>query len=340
MPITVIAGAQYGSEGKGKVCHAWAKRFDGVIAVRVGGPNSGHTVVDARGRHVFRQLPTPSLLPKTLSVIPPGAYIREEVLLEEIASLQLTSSLLVVDPRAVVVTDADVAIEADSRLTARIGSTGSGTGAAVQRRVQRDGTLTRAADLTSLRQYLGDTLPLMHDALSEGKRILIEGTQGYGLSLLHGLEGDFATSRDTTAAGFLSETGLSPLEVDEVVLVARAFPIRVAGNSGALQNETSWTALGERSGRNLEERTTVTKRVRRVGEFEPEIVRRAIYANRPTHVVLNHVDYVADLNSIQGVEQARRFVAEVATALDRRIDLVGVSESEFVDCELHALLNL
>jgi len=337
MPITVVAGAQYGSEGKGKVAHAWAQRSQEVVAVRVGGPNSGHTVVDENGHHVFRQLPTSSLLPNTLSVVPPGAYVREQVLLEEIAAFGLDSSRLVIDPRSVVVTDADVEREVRSQLTARIGSTSSGTGAAVQRRVQRDGTLTRAKDLRSLRQYLGDTLPLMHQALSEGRRILIEGTQGYGLSLLHGLEGDFATSRDTTAAGFLSETGLSPLDVDEVVLVARAFPIRVAGNSGSLENETSWAALGERSGRSLEERTTVTKRVRRVGEFEPEIVRRAIYANRPTHLVLNHVDYVADLSAAQGVQQARRFVSEVSNALDRKIDLVGVSESAFVDAELRAL---
>lgn len=340
MPITVVAGAQYGSEGKGKVAHAWAQRSNEVIAVRVGGPNSGHTVVDDNGQHVLRQLPTAALLPTSLSIVPPGAYLREQVILDEIQALGLDSSRLLIDPRAVIITDADITAEAEAHLSARIGSTGSGTGAAVQRRVRRDGTLTRAEDVDSLRGYLGDTLPLMHEALSDGRRILIEGTQGYGLSIMHGLERDFATSRDTTAAGFLSEAGLSPLDVDEVVLVARAFPIRVAGNSGQLANETSWIEVGRRSGRSLEERTTVTKRVRRVGEFEPEIVRRAIYANRPTHLVLNHVDYVADLGSPEGADDAQRFVAEVASAIDRRVDLVGTSARDLVAVAPQALGRL
>lgn len=337
MPISVIAGAQYGSEGKGKVAHAWAKRSEDVIAVRVGGPNSGHTVVDDEGRHVFRQLPTAALEQTTLSVVPPGAYLREHVILDEIRSLNLDSSRLLIDPRAVVITDADVEAENSAQLSARIGSTGSGTGAAVGRRIRRDGTLVRAENLESLREYLGDTLPLLHEALRDQRRVLIEGTQGYGLSIMHGLERDFATSRDTTAAAFVSEAGLSPLDVDEVVLVARAFPIRVAGNSGELANETSWSELSERSGRHLEERTTVTKRVRRVGEFEPEIVRRAIYANSPTHLVLNHVDYVADLSSQEGVDGARQFVSHVEAALDRKIDLVGVSERKFVGSDLREL---
>jgi len=62
--------------------------------------------------------------------------------------------------------------------------------------------------------------------------VIIEGTQGFGLSLLHAADYPYVTSRDTTAAAFVSEAGLSPLDVDDIVLVLRAFPIRVGGNSG------------------------------------------------------------------------------------------------------------
>ena len=41
MPITIIVGGQYGSEGKGKVAHAMAKEMGASVAIRVGGPNSG-----------------------------------------------------------------------------------------------------------------------------------------------------------------------------------------------------------------------------------------------------------------------------------------------------------
>ena len=50
-----------------------------------------------------------------------------------------------------------------------------------------------------------------NSALDRGKKVLVEGTQGSGLSLYHSNSYPKATSRDTTAAGFLSEVGLSPV---------------------------------------------------------------------------------------------------------------------------------
>jgi adenylosuccinate synthase len=46
MPITVIIGGQFGGEGKGKVAHFFAQEKSAHIAVRVGGTNSGHTVIN------------------------------------------------------------------------------------------------------------------------------------------------------------------------------------------------------------------------------------------------------------------------------------------------------
>ncbi|WP_082569251.1 adenylosuccinate synthetase [Microbacterium sp. Root180] len=340
MPISIIVGAQYGSEGKGKVAHAWASRYGASVTVRVGGPNSGHTAVHDGQTHVFRQLPTAVLWPGIVAVLPPGSYIDASLLLREIESLGLGPDRLVVDPRAVVVTAADVDAEREAQLARRIGSTGSGTGSAVARRIRRDGSTVRAADVEELRPYLGDTLPLLHATISERGRVLIEGTQGYGLSLLHGLEGDFATSRDTTAAGFLSETGLSPRDVDQVVLVARSFPIRVAGNSGSLAFERSWEDIGAKTGRKeLIERTTVTNRIRRVGDFEPEVVRRAIYANSPSHIILNHLDYVSDVQTDRGRAEAAGFVQRIEEALQSRIDYLGLDAARIVSREeFHAVI--
>jgi len=41
MPVTVVVGEQFGSEGKGKVAHFFAKKMNARIVVRCGGPNSG-----------------------------------------------------------------------------------------------------------------------------------------------------------------------------------------------------------------------------------------------------------------------------------------------------------
>lgn len=335
MPISIVAGAQYGSEGKGKIAFEWAQRSHANAVVRVGGPNSGHTVIDAHGSPVvFRQLPTAALLPNVMSVLTPGSYIDLDVLSKELSFAEADPTSVCIDPRAVIVTHQDRTNEQKSGLTSRIGSTGSGTGSAVARRVSRDGSLTRASDIPELQPYLRDTLPYLRHVANTG-RLIIEGTQGYGLSLLHGQEGDFSTSRDTTAAGFLSETGLSPLDVDEIVLVARAFPIRVAGNSGSLRQEISWAEVGARTGLDdLKELTTVTQKVRRVGEFDPDIVLRAIAANRPTHLVMNHLDYVAKLDSNEGQAQARQFICDAEEALDRRIDFVGTGRSGLTEAQL------
>lgn len=71
--------------------------------------------------------------------------------------------------------------------------------------------------------------PLLHRGIDDGADVIIEGTQGFALSLLHGRDYPFVTSRDTTAAGFAMEAGISPRMIDNIVMVLRTFPIRVGG---------------------------------------------------------------------------------------------------------------
>src|SRR3990172_7811702 len=283
MPVSVVVGGQFGSEGKGKVAYHFAKKLEASAVVRVGGPNSGHTVVDDNGnRIVFQHLPTASILPKVICFVPAGSYISPEVLLSEIKKTKLTPERLIVDPNAMIISEEDVAIERAKKLTERIGSTASGTGEAVIRRINRGRSVKLAREEDQLRPYVRPTMPFMRRLLDDGKRVIVEGTQGFGLSLLHSSYYPFATSRDTTAAGFISEAGLSPLDVDDVILVIRSFPIRVAGNSGPLPSETDWDELTRTSGSKgkLVEYTSVTHRVRRVGKFDPGVVQKAIMANQ------------------------------------------------------------
>ena len=153
-------------------------------------------------------------------------------------------------PYANVITAEQKAWEREAGLVSGIGSTGSGVGAAVMATVARDASnfpLHRhdAAHCGALEQYLCDATLLMRQWLDADARIIIEGTQGFGLSLYEGGFWPKATSRATTAAAALAETGLSPMDVDNVVLVIRSYPIRVAGNSGPLPGETSWEAISE-----------------------------------------------------------------------------------------------
>lgn len=335
MPVTVVFGGQFGSEGKGKVAHALARRCGPSIAVRVGGANSGHTVIDPDGRvRKFRHLPTASILPGMISVIAAGSYIDADVLMSEIAETRLDPTRLLIDPNAVVITGGHRSAENASGLRERIGSTQSGTGAAVVSRLVRDGTAAFAASDERLRSFVRDTRSFLRKNLEVGRRVFVEGTQGFGLSVLHSPHYPNVTSRDTSAAGFISEAGLSPLDVDEIVMVIRAFPIRVAGNSGPLPNEIDWETVRRESGYDIDitERTTVTDNVRRVARFDGAVVRAAIEANTPTKIVLNHLDYIdATCRKSHCLSaKAKYFVCAVEAQLGSKIDFVGFGPSDIV----------
>lgn len=335
MPLSVVVGGQYGSEGKGKTSLHIARTDPTVRAViRVGGSNSGHVGIARDGtRHALRQLPAGAIDGHHMVLIPAGSYIDVDVLLAEIERLAYDAQLIKISPFAHVITQAHKDWERSTGLRQAIGSTESGTGAAVLSRVARGGPPLPAAvpaeHVAQLAPFLDDTVGIARKFLDLGSRLIIEGTQGYGLSALHAEAWPKATSRDTTAGTFVAEAGLSPLDVDDVTLVLRAYPIRVAGRqSGPLPQETSWRDIARQAGINedLTELTTVTQAPRRVGLFSPEIVRQAIAVNRPTRIVLNHLDYV-DPAVAKGTvtDRARAFIADVEQGIGRTVDWAGVS---------------
>ena len=339
MPVSVVVGGQYGSEGKGKVALHIAQATDAAAVVRVGGPNSGHTGVDDQGRSwIFRQLPASCLSRNALVILPAGSLIDPEILRREIEQVQLDEKRLFIDCRATVVSPAHRRSESDEGIVESIGSTGSGTGAALRERLSRRTDHRLAADDAYLKKFTHPFIPdLLRPLLNRGRRIVIEGTQGFGLSIWHGPVFPNATSRDTTAANFVAETGLAPHDVDDVVLAIRSFPIRVGGNSGPLQNEIDWPTLASEARLRPDhvELTSATKRVRRVARFHAGIVKQAIVVNRPHRVVMNHLDYVdPDVKSGVLSPKAIRFLVDVEQAIERKIDLVGVSPGSLVETKI------
>lgn len=119
--------------------------------------------------------------------------------------------------------------------------------------------------------------------------------------------------------------------MDDVTLVIRCYPIRVAGDSGPLTGETSWEQIAVEAGieADITEWTTVTRKMRRVGRFDPEIVYRAIQANRPSRIVLNHLDYV-DPQVRDGclTAKASAFVEKVEAGIGRRVDWLGIGPGQ------------
>lgn len=299
--VDVLVGGQYGSEGKGNIADYLSREY--AVLIRVGGPNAGHKVYEeppfthislpcgTRGNH------------KAQLLIGPGAVIQPKALLEEIRDCAVPPERLIVDEQAVVVSEADRRWE-KRNLKREIGSTAEGVGRATARRVTNrfrdDRACTLAKDLwvsfPELAPYVGSTAERLERAYARGERILLEGTQGTGLSIFHG-EYPSVTSRDTTVAGCLSEAGIGPRRVNRIVLVCRTYPIRVGGNSGDFSKEVDWSTVSERSGIPLHELVdqelgSRSGTPRRVGEFDWHLLRRACHLNSPTDVALTFVDYL------------------------------------------------
>jgi adenylosuccinate synthase len=298
--VWVVVGGQFGSEGKGKVSAIITLREEIDLCIRCGGPNSGHSFQDEAGELVLvRQLPTGFVRPQTRLLIPAGGLVDLDVLRAEIESLELGPDRVGVDRNAMIITASDRAHEQQLGLGPRLSSTLCGVGSAVARRALRASDVQLAGEVATsldwLRPFVTDVCGETNLAVDRGKKVLIEGTQGSGLSLYHSPHYPKTTSRETNAAGFVSEVGLSPRLVSEIVLVFRTFPIRVAGSqAGPLRDELGWEQLQAESGSPfpLHEYTTVTNKLRRLGRFDWDAARRAVMLNRPTQVALNFADYL------------------------------------------------
>lgn len=336
MPATVVVGGQYGSEGKGKTVAILASQKQSPWLVRCGGPNSGHTVTIDGEDVILRQVPSCAEPHKATFCVSAGCVVDVDILLRELELLGIERDRFIIDPRAVLVTDADR--QAEQTELQRIGSTCSGTGAALARRMFRASDVSLAHDSIVLRERcrVETVAPLLHKLLDDGGDVIIEGTQGFGLSLLHGPDYPYVTSRDTTAAGFAMEVGLSPRAVDEIFMVVRTFPIRVGGSSGPFPNEITWADVQRISGAPeiTEEYTSVTKRLRRVAHFDMDAVKRACDYNRPTGLAVMGLDRLGNENRgiIEGkglTNESLAFLKKLEAETGVPIEIAGTGPGTF-----------
>ncbi len=87
MPASVLVGAQWGDEGKGKVTDLISGDFD-VVCRYAGGANAGHTVIAGDTKLALHQVPSGVMYENTYPVIGNGCIVDPEVLLGEIEMLE------------------------------------------------------------------------------------------------------------------------------------------------------------------------------------------------------------------------------------------------------------
>jgi adenylosuccinate synthase len=341
--VDVLVGGQYGSEGKGQIAAHLAPEYK--VLVRVGGPNAGHSVYEDSKIVKFHHIPSGARAsPHSMLVFGPGGVLNPEAILEEANKNEIEFDRLAIDPQAMVISKDDILKEGG--LKKSIGSTGQGVGAATARKImgRKKGATLLAGDIPDLKPYIRDTRTLLERAFWAGDKVLLEGTQGTGLSLHHGFY-PYVTSRDTTVAGCLAEAGISPSRVRKVVMVCRTYPIRVQnpekGTSGPMSQEISWDVVAKRAGLSAKklkqaEKTSTTNRDRRVSEFDWVLLRKSASLNAPTDIALTFADYLnaannkarrfdqLDQNTINFIEEVERISAAPVSLISTRFHYHGI----------------
>ncbi len=140
---TVIVGAQFGDEGKGKIIDALVPGYDLVVRYQ-GGNNAGHTVVVGNDEYKMHLLPS-GVVRRKRCIIAAGVVLDPRVLKEEIdglaeRGLKVDEKILGIDFRTQIIFPWHNALDAAREAgVGKIGTTGRGIGPAYEDRAARTG---------------------------------------------------------------------------------------------------------------------------------------------------------------------------------------------------------
>ena len=153
MSVTMVLGAQWGDEAKGKVVDLLSQEAD-IVARFNGGDNAGHTVINPYGTFKLRLTPNGFSNPKTTCIIGPGVVVNLATLISEIKMIREAgidlSDRLWISPRCNVVMPYHPMVEAiyeQAKGNASTGTTGRGMGPVYADKVSYNGL--RLADLAN-----------------------------------------------------------------------------------------------------------------------------------------------------------------------------------------------
>lgn len=146
-----------------------------------------------------------------------------------------------------------------------------------------------------LRPNIRDTTYLLHDMLSQGKRLLFEGANATLLDVDHGTY-PFVTSSCTTVLGIGPGTGVPERRLESVLGVMKAYSTRVG--RGPMPTELK-DATGDRIRERGREYGTTTGRPRRVGWLDLVAVRYSAMLNGCTGLVLTLLDVLDGIDELR-----------------------------------------
>ncbi len=320
MPCTVIVGAFWGDEGKGKIISYLALKDNLDYCVRTGSVNAAHTVWMEGKKYALHMVPAGFVSERCQLRVAAGANVHVAKFFEEV-ELTKVYKRMAIDENASIIEEKHSAADKASAINRGIGTTGWGVGPALEERCRRTAKL--AKDIPELKPYVKDTVDEINDGLDNNKKILLEGTQGFMLSLFLGGGYPYVTGRDTSASAIASEAGVGPTRVDDVVIVYKSFMTRVGG--GPLPGEIS---KEEAQKRGWFETAAGTGRDRRSAPFDFELARKTAKINGATQAAVTKLDILYPsctgkhtFNSLPA--EAKTFIKEIETKTGVPVNLIG-----------------
>jgi adenylosuccinate synthase len=335
MPATVIVGAQWGDEGKGKIVDLLAQSSD-VVCRYQGGPNAGHTIVRDGETFKLHHVPSGILYGGKVCVVGAGCVVDPGLLVDELDGLEargISTDGLRISGNAHLIMPWHVALDSASERRLgklQIGTTRRGIGPAYADKAARLGIRVQdVLDPKILREKI-------ETALAEKNRLLDEPLDGATVYerteelavrlrpyvadtsllvdqalrrservLLEGAQGTlldldhgtypFVTSSNPTAGAAATGIGIGPTRIDGVIGVAKAYVTRVGEGPFPTEIEGPDQARVRELG---EEYGTTTGRERRCGWLDLVALRFATRVNGLTELALTKLDVLSEFAEI------------------------------------------
>lgn len=146
-----------------------------------------------------------------------------------------------------------------------------------------------------LKKYIFDTDILINKAIDSGKNVLFEGAQGTLLDIDHGTY-PYVTSSNTIAGGACTGTGVSPIKIDKILGIVKAYTTRVG--EGPFPTEIK-DSLGEEIRKKGGEYGATTGRPRRCGWLDFVGLRHALRVNGFTGIAITKLDILDGMDKIK-----------------------------------------
>jgi len=341
MAVSLVVGAQWGDEGKGKIIDYLSKDADYTVRFH-GGNNAGHTVINSQGHFAMHLIPSGIFNPRSKAIIANGVILDLAVLVSEIEMLKKAgiklSNRLFISPRCHVIMPYHKILDhlyEEAKGKGKTGTTGRGIGPCYADKVSYNGI--RLADLfnkklfdekletqlliknkilkslggkiiskkdvekelfplfNKLKPFIIETYSILEDAVENKKNILLEGAQGVFLDNDWGTY-PFVTGSNTVSGAVTAGAGVSPLNLQKVIGVAKAYTTRVG--AGPFPTEQLNTIGDKLQSVGLEVGAT-TGRKRRCGWLDLELLRFAAKINGFTEIIITKLDILDSFDEIK-----------------------------------------